>query len=66
MYLKNIVEKNDTKAGRIFDLVIQFLIPVSLISFSTETLPGLSAAENNFLRLIEVITAIVSRLDTVT
>jgi hypothetical protein len=31
--LKRIVENNDTKWGRLFDLIIQSLIVVSLITF---------------------------------
>ena len=40
--LKQIIEETDTKAGRYFDLFIQFLIIVSLASFSMETMPDLS------------------------
>ena len=37
--IKFIVERNDTRLGRVFDLGIQGLI---LVSFSVETLEGLS------------------------
>ena len=40
--LRSIVERSDTPGGRRFDLAIQALIVLSLISFSLETLPGLS------------------------
>ena len=40
MDLKTLVEKNDTKAGRYFDFFIQFLIILSLVAFSLETLPN--------------------------
>lgn len=56
MKLKNIVENNDTAKGRIFDLTIQFLIVVSLISFSVETIPHLSAQIKRYLGYIEVVT----------
>jgi voltage-gated potassium channel len=56
MSLKKIVEENDTKAGRNFDLVIQALIVVSLVSFSIETLPDLSASAQSVLGLIELTT----------
>ena len=59
MKLKNIVENNDTAKGRIFDLTIQFLIVVSLISFSVETIPHLSAQTKRYLRYIEVVTVSV-------
>ncbi len=52
--LKRIVEENDTKAGKFFDLFIQFLIIISLISFSIETLPNLSLFFRDMLWYIEV------------
>jgi len=58
-HLKNVVERSDTRIGRIFDLFIQALIIVSLITFSLETLPNLSANTRRLLRLIEIITVII-------
>ncbi len=57
--LKQIVENNDTPSGRIFDLVIQFLIVVSLVTFSIETLPGLSATTVRYLSWIEIATVLL-------
>ena len=57
--LKQIVERNDTKWGRVFDLVIQSLIVVSLVSFSVETLPNLSEAASHWLRIVEIVTVAV-------
>jgi voltage-gated potassium channel len=54
--LKQIVEQNDTRWGRIFDLMIQALIVISLISFSIETLPNLSPTTRRCLQFIEVVT----------
>lgn len=54
--LKQIVEKTDTRAGRIFDLFIQSLIVLSLVSFSIETLPDLSEQTRNVLAWIEAVT----------
>ncbi|MGD9547808.1 MAG: ion transporter [Candidatus Krumholzibacteriia bacterium] len=56
MSLKQIVESSDTRAGRAFDIVIQLLIVVSLVSFSLETLPDLSERTSRILRGIEVVT----------
>ena len=56
MSLKNVVENNDTRHGRIFDLIIQALIVLSLISFSVETLPSLSEATLTYLHYIEMAT----------
>jgi voltage-gated potassium channel len=57
--LKRIVEENDTGWGRVFDLVIQFLIVVSLVAFSIETLPDLSDPARQWLRDVEVFTVVV-------
>lgn len=56
MTLKSIIENNDTATGRIFDLSIQVLIIISLISFSIETIPNLSAKTIKWLRYIEYVT----------
>lgn len=55
MHLKIIIEENDTVAGRFFDVFIQALIVISLISFSIETLPHLSEDTIKVLRVIEVL-----------
>ena len=57
--LKRIVEESDTRAGRAFDLTIQFLVVVSLVSFSLETLPGLAESTHRILRSIEVATVTI-------
>lgn len=61
--LKRIVENCDTKAGRAFDLMIQALIIVSLVTFSLETLPDLSDAARRALRSIEVVTVAIFTLE---
>jgi len=57
--IKLIVEESSTVAGRVFDYSIQFLIVLSLISFSVETLPDLSAESRQLLRNIEIFTVSV-------
>lgn len=37
--LRNLIEDNTTKEGRIFDYVIEFLIFISLTAYAIETLP---------------------------
>ncbi len=59
MNFKQVIEKNDTPQGKIFDLFIQFLIVVSLVSFSVETLPNLSEKTLSILKYIEVITVMI-------
>lgn len=54
MKLKDIVERADTRAGRAFDWTVQFLIFLSLVSFTLETLPNLSARQQAVLWAIEV------------
>ena len=53
--LKRIVEENDTKRGRAFDLMIQSLIVFSLISSSVETLPDISEATRSWLAMADLI-----------
>ncbi len=57
--LKAMVERTDTRAGRIFDLAIQTLIVLSLITFSIETLPNLSPVWQTTLQWVEVVIVIV-------
>ena len=59
MNLKTIVEQNETPSGRVFDLFIQALIVVSLISFSIETLPDLGTRTKAILNGIELVCVVV-------
>ncbi len=61
--IKSIVEENTTFSGRLFDIVIQCLIVVSLISFSVETLPNLTTETRRLLRYIEIGTVAVFTLE---
>ena len=61
--LKRIVEKNDTRWGRVFDLGIQVLIVVSIVSFTIETLPDLSPATRRLMEVIELVTVIVFTIE---
>lgn len=49
--------------GKIFTLVIQFLIVVSLISFSLDTVPGLSPSVIKYLDYIEVFTVFIFTIE---
>ena len=57
--IRQIVEESDTWAGRAFDLTIQGLIVFSLITFSLETLPGLTEQQRQWLHWAEVATVAV-------
>jgi voltage-gated potassium channel len=52
--LKRIVEQPETRLGRLFDLMIQVLIVVSIVAFSIETIPGLSPTVIDLLDKLEI------------
>ena len=52
--IRNVVEDNTSKSGKIFDNIIQFLILLSLIAFSIETLPNNSPELIKFLFDFEI------------
>lgn len=52
-YLKNLVELNDNKISKSFAYFIQFLIILSVITFSIETLPDLKPQTRVVLNAIE-------------
>ena len=57
--LKKVIEQTDTTPGKIFMATIQALIVFSLVTFSMETLPGLSAECRCWLRRAEIVTVAV-------
>lgn len=57
--LKQIVEKTDTVPGKVFHLAIQALIVLSLMSFSIETLPGLSKRSIELLDYFEAFVVVI-------
>ena len=61
--LRVIVEESDTKLGKLFDLVVQFLVVISLLSFSLETLPNLSKNQIFILKLIEIVIITIFSLE---
>lgn len=52
--LKSLIEDNTTQHGRLFDIFIQAIIIISLISFSVETMPDLTEAQQYTLFLVEI------------
>jgi len=52
--IRNVVEDNSTKKGKIFDYTIQLLILLSLVAFSIETLPNNSDELIEFLYVFEI------------
>lgn len=61
--LRNIVEDNTTRAGRVFDTGIMVLILLSLVSFALETLPNLSEAQERILDSFEVFCVLVFTIE---
>ena len=61
--LRRIVERGDTPAGRRFDIFIQALIVLSLITFSIGTVPDLGAGTERALWSIEVFTVAVFTIE---
>ncbi len=57
--LKEIILHSETKRGRIFDAAIQTLIVISLVTFSIETLPGLSETAYRLLGTVEIFVVAV-------
>ena len=57
--LTAIVEDSSTNQGRLFDLMIQSLIILSLVAFSIETLPDLNKGLLDYLDNFELICVII-------
>lgn len=64
--IRRVVEDNTTRKGRMFDYGIQVLILVSLVSFSVETLPGISPLTLAVLNWIELISVILFTMEYIT
>ena len=62
MDIKSIVEKNDTLVGRIFDLSLQSLILISIVTLSIETLPNL---KQSTLKLLNITEAVIVSIFTI-
>lgn len=63
--LGKIVEGNDTRAGKLFDVVIQILIIASLLAFTIETFPDNSPETNELLHNFEVFCVVVFTIEYV-
>ena len=63
IFLKEIIENVDSKQSQYFALFIQFLIIVSLITFSLETLPALSIETKKILNHIERVIIVIFSIE---
>lgn len=61
--IKNVIEKSDTRMGKGFDIFIQLMIVLSLISFSIETLPSLSESSRNALETFEIVSVLIFTIE---
>ncbi len=57
--IKNLIDSTDNRAGRIFSILIQILILISVVTFSMETLPDLEPETRQILRYIEIFTVMI-------
>ena len=61
--LRVIVEDNTSKKGKLFDYFIQFLILLSIISFTIETLPNNSKFTITLLKYVDLICIIIFSIE---
>lgn len=61
--IKLIIDQNDTRAGKAFAIFIQFLILLSIISFTIETIPDISQGWRDTLFYLEVISVVVFSIE---
>ena len=54
---------SDTKIGRVFDVFIQVLILLSLVSFSIETLPNVGETTSRILNTFELLCVVIFSLE---
>jgi len=54
---------SDTKIGRVFDVLIQVLILLSLVSFSIETLPNVGETTYHILNTFELFCVVIFSLE---
>ncbi|MCN4144842.1 MAG: ion transporter [Thiohalomonas sp.] len=64
--LRKIVLDHDTKSGRLFDYMIQFLIILSLITFSITTIPDLNELETEILYIFQVTIVSIFTIEYIT
>jgi voltage-gated potassium channel len=62
-FLRKVVIESDSRIGRRFDIFIQILILLSLVSFSIETLPNLDENFRDLLNDFEIITVVIFSIE---
>lgn len=61
--IRRAVDSTEHLSGKVFTFTIQFLIIVSLVTFSIDTLPDLSLITKKYLRNIEVVTVAIFTIE---
>lgn len=61
--VRRIVEENNTRAGRLFDLSIQILIVFSLVVYSVGTLPNLSPLFSKVINWVDIFCYVVFTIE---
>jgi voltage-gated potassium channel len=61
--IDQIVDSRETKAGLYFDYLIQFLILLSILAFTTETIPDLEQSTIDFLNTFELVCIIIFSIE---
>jgi len=65
MNLKKLIQETSSGPGRVFDITIQVLIILSLITFSISTIPDLSERALLILSILEIITVAIFSVEYV-
>lgn len=63
MKLKKLVQESSKGPGRVFDITIQALIILSLITFSISTIPDLSERVLLILSILEIVTVVIFSIE---
>jgi len=63
--IRNIIESNNSNIGRCFNFFIQFLIVLSVVTFSIETLPDLKKSTRDLLGVIEIFCVVIFTIEYV-
>lgn len=62
-WLKKTIIEHNSKTGKVFDIIINSLIFISIIDFSIGTIPNLSSEFQNIIYVVELITVIIFTLE---
>ena len=63
MNIRKLVDSSDTRAGRIFDWIIQTAIIVSILSMTVETMPNLYPWVYKLLNGIEIVSVVIFTIE---